>query len=148
MRQRSILNLYWRKTMFDLIVALGGGVDRKVKAVQLLNQGLAPNILFTGDSNYKAEYAFYNIPIVSWTTPPFISTDTWSDGDVIREVLENNNWKSVAIVTSNYHLPRAWIILKKDMPKYTLAFYGVSSPFGASRVLSESGGILKAIITK
>jgi len=136
---------------YDLIVALGGGDDRKAKAAEMFNDGMANYILFTGESN---DINTMNNLYLRWgifthgLTPTYTSLNTWDDGDVIRDIAKVHNFNNIIIVTSDYHIPRCRIIFSKDMSKLNLKYVGVPSPFGFSRVVKETLGCIKAVFTK
>lgn len=132
--------------MYDLVCALGGGDDRKRKAVELLNQKQASYILFTGDFNQSAEYIQFNV-LGQGIYTNLISHDTYSDAEQIEEAMKSNNFNSLTIVTSNYHIPRVKIIFNRELSAYALNYIGVPSPFDFKRVIAEGLGCLKALFT-
>lgn len=139
----------------DAIVVLGGGVHpdgtlppvaraRVERAVELFESGVAPRLILSGrcglsapepavtEAAAMAEYAAgFGVPRGAM----FLEDDakdtlgnayfTW------REFLEPNEWTSIRVVTSDYHLSRAaWVFRKILGPGYDVSF--VSAPSGFS----------------
>lgn len=139
----------------DAIVVLGGGVHpdgtlppvaraRVERAVELFESGVAPRLILSGrcglsapepavtEAAAMAEYAAgFGVP----RRAMFLEDDakdtlgnayfTW------REFLEPNDWTSIRVVTSDYHLSRAaWVFRKILGPGYDVSF--VSAPSGFS----------------
>jgi len=97
----------------DLIVALGGSKGRRRDAVDLLRKGLASRIMFTGVDveirDYQCEGVFDGEIIL----PPKASYTTYDDALAVLKATEENNIRSVIIVTSPYHLRRSSFIFHK-----------------------------------
>jgi uncharacterized SAM-binding protein YcdF (DUF218 family) len=112
----------------DVIVVLGGGEPgRAAEAAELFKAGLAPRVLITTEAseeeyqeflrrgitlvrsheNYVRVLRGMGVPadsIIQSETPSSSSIDEIRN---IRELSEMNNWKSIIIVTSNYHTRRS-----------------------------------------
>ena len=112
----------------DAIVILGGGEPgRAAEAAELFRANMAPRVvittetsseefdefrrkgitLFQGYENYLRVLNGMGVPnekIIRIETP---SEDSFDEVRHIREMCEKQNWKSVIIVTSNYHTRRS-----------------------------------------
>lgn len=112
----------------DAIVVLGGGEPgRAAEAAELFRANMAPRVLITtetsseefdeyqrkgitlfqGYENYLRVLSGMGVPkekIVRVETP---SEDSFDEIRHIRELCEEMNWKSIIIVTSNYHTRRS-----------------------------------------
>jgi uncharacterized SAM-binding protein YcdF (DUF218 family) len=97
----------------DLIVALGGDKERRRDAVNLLRKGLAPRIMFTGFDVEGRDYQCEGVSEEETLLPPMASYTTYDDALVVLKATEENNFRSVIIVTSPYHLRRAGFIFHK-----------------------------------
>lgn len=133
--------------MYDLVVALGGGEDRKVKAVQLFQGGQADYILFTGEAlaTLPALYALHG---VNGVMPSSQSTNTIQDFQVIRAVMQSMKFTSVQIVDSGYHAPRSKMIAGVLLyPYYNYTFVTVPSPATKAQLFSEAIATIRNFIT-
>ncbi|MEC4684604.1 MAG: YdcF family protein [Nitrospirota bacterium] len=97
----------------DLIVALGGDKERRRDAVDLLRKGLASRIMFTGFDVENKDYQCEGISEEEVLPLPRASYTTYDDALVVLKATEENNFRSVIIVTSPYHLRRSSFIFHK-----------------------------------
>jgi uncharacterized SAM-binding protein YcdF (DUF218 family) len=117
----------------DGVIALTGGSDRIGEAFDLLTTGRAKRLLITGVN--KA------------TTPEDLSGHTAGGAEIVDccvdidrnalntvgNALETARWvhdkqfKSIIVVTSNYHMPRSLLELRRVLPDTTLIAYPVIS---------------------
>lgn len=143
----------------DAIVVLGRGVRpdgslgliaraRVDRALELHQRGVAPRIIFSGRSALMGDdhptvteaeaMARYAAARGLPATARFIedeSRDTIGNAFFTwRRWLRPNDWRSVRVVTTDYHIPRAaWIFRKILGPSYDVAFSAAPSDnFAAS----------------
>ena len=115
----------------DGIVALTGGPDRITAAYRLLEQGKGQRLLITGvhpdvDSKSLKE-------IVPGSAAKFdccvdvghMAENTIGNADETAEWVHRKNYRSVILVTSTYHLPRAKLELGRAMPGVEIMPYPV-----------------------
>ncbi|MEP2827565.1 YdcF family protein [Parvibaculum sp.] len=115
----------------DGIVALTGGPDRITAAYRLLEQGKGQRLLITGvhpdvDSKSLKE-------IVPGSAAKFdccvdvgyMAENTIGNADETAEWVRRKNYRSVILVTSTYHLPRAKLELARAMPGVEIRPYPV-----------------------
>ena len=109
----------------DIIVALGGSKERRKDAVELLRKGFAPRIMFTGFDVENRDYQCEGVSEEETLLPPMASYTTYDDALVVLKAIWENNFRSVIIVTSPYHLRRAGFIFHKvfDGKDINLMFY-------------------------
>jgi len=94
----------------DLVVALGGDRGRQVMAVKLLQQGLAHQVLFTGEDVQLNDYQCLGVPVEQVMTLPVFAYTTYEEAVAIRQIVQTHGLGSVLIVTSLYHTRRAhWL---------------------------------------
>jgi uncharacterized SAM-binding protein YcdF (DUF218 family) len=143
----------------DAIVVLGRGVRadgtlgliaraRVDRALELFSVGVAPRIIFAGRS-----------ALMGLDSPPVSEADAMAQYATARGLkqearfledesrdtignayftwkrwLEPNDWRSIRVVTTDYHIPRAaWIFRKVLGPRYDVAFSAApSDQFAAS----------------
>jgi uncharacterized SAM-binding protein YcdF (DUF218 family) len=97
----------------DAIVVLTGGVDRLKPAIELLKNGSAKKLLVSGvnPETTKTElldpYKVTSDMSECCIDLDQIATNTVGNAIETAKWLRNNNFKSVILVTSNYHMPRA-----------------------------------------
>jgi len=143
----------------DAIVVLGRGVRpdgslglvaraRVDRALELYDLGVAPRIIFAGrsalmgeDDPAITEAAAMAAYAASRGLPPVASFLEDESRDTIgnafftwRRWLRPNDWRSIRVVTTDYHMPRAaWIFRKVLGPSYDVAFSAApSDQFAAS----------------
>ena len=103
----------------DVIVILGGGDQGRVeRAADLYQSGYAGKVLITpaGD-RYNAEeltsivrhYGVEEEDVIVDTE----STSTYSNAERTLEIMDDNNFESAMIVTSDYHLKRAKLAFER-----------------------------------
>jgi len=132
----------------------GGGYQERVKqAIELYRQGQAPRLIFS--SGYT--FAFREADVmrelaVSHGVPASAiiletkAANTYENVDFVREILDRQNWRSILLVSSPYHMRRALLTWRKVAPEITVIpipvpqsqFY--SHGYGAS--LEQIRGIL------
>ena len=106
----------------DAIVVLTGGNGRINEGLDLLTQKLAPQLFISGvNKDVKKQDIFK-----SWKKPispkpccislGYKSIDTISNAIEVREWVSDNNIKSLRLVTSSYHMPRAVMEVKRLLP--------------------------------
>jgi uncharacterized SAM-binding protein YcdF (DUF218 family) len=150
------------KASADAIVVLGRGVRpdgtlglvaraRVDRAVELYQLGVAPRIIFAGrsalmgdDDPAITEAAAMAAHASARGLPAKASFVEDESRDTIgnafftwRRWLRPNGWRSVRVVTTDYHIPRAaWIFRKVLGPSYDVAFSAApSDQFAASIAL-------------
>jgi uncharacterized SAM-binding protein YcdF (DUF218 family) len=139
----------------DAIVVLGGGVHpdgslppvaraRVERAVELFECGVAPRLILSGrcglsaaepavtEAAAMAEYAAgFGVPRAAMFLEDDAKDTLGNAYFTRREFLEPNEWTSIRVVTSDYHLSRAaWVFRKILGPGYDVSF--VSAPSGFS----------------
>ena len=148
----------------DAIVVLGRGVRpdgslgliaraRVDRALELYEMGVAPRIIFAGRSALMGDDAPAITEAAAMTTyarsrglpasASFVedeSRDTIGNAYFVRRRwLEPNGWRSVRVVTTDYHIPRAaWIFRKVLGPSYDVAFSAAPSDRFAASVASRA----------
>ncbi len=108
----------------DVIVAISGGETqaRAKEAISLYKDGWSKKIIFSGaaedkDSISNAE-AMQRIAIWEQVPPEDIiieekSANTYENAQMVKPILEENDYKKIILVTSPYHQRRAYLCFKK-----------------------------------
>jgi uncharacterized SAM-binding protein YcdF (DUF218 family) len=115
----------------DGIVVLTGGSSRVSDAIELLANGYGRRLLISGVhwTNGTADIS-RTLPESSQLLTCCIDLD-WSAVNTRSNASETRRWardrglRSLIIVTSNYHMPRALVELSHAMPDVTLVPYSV-----------------------
>lgn len=118
----------------DGVIALTGGSDRISEAFDLLTEGRAKRLLITGVNKATSPEA-----LSGHTAGGAEIVDCCVDIDrnalnTVGNALETARWvhdkqfKSIIVVTSNYHMPRSMLELRRVLPDTTLIAYPVISP--------------------
>ncbi len=119
-------------TKADAIVALTGGTDRIVDAVQLLADGQAKRLLITGvNRTTSPERLAQLMPkhqdlFTCCIDMDYEARNTVGNAIETRRWTSSRNFHSLIVVTSSYHMPRALLELERAMPDLLLIPHPVS----------------------
>lgn len=112
----------------DAIVVLGDDnfyADRATRGVELYRQGLAPLVVACGRRlrPYAGISELIQHDLIERGVPrervlafPTDATDTRQDAEALASLAEQKHWRSVIVVTSNYHTRRARYIFHRVFP--------------------------------
>ncbi len=120
----------------DAIVTLTGGDDRLDTAVRLLEQGKAKRLLITGvhpsiTKPELKEVAHGGARFDCCADLDFAAEDTRENAAEAAGWMRTHRFRSLILVTANYHMPRSLSEFRAVMPKVTLVPYPVE-PQGAN----------------
>lgn len=88
----------------DAIVVLGGRPNRLPVALQLWHEGVAPTlVVFNEDGRGDDEHLYFR-------PDPY---NTRGEARVTARLAREHGWRSIVLVTSSYHLPRARMIFRR-----------------------------------
>lgn len=88
----------------DAIVVLGGRPNRLPVALQLWHEGVAPTlVVFNEDGRGDDEHLYFR-------PDPY---NTRGEARVTARLAREHGWRSIVLVTSSYHLPRARRIFRR-----------------------------------
>lgn len=115
----------------DGIVALTGEERRMNAAVELLERGMAKRLLITG---VHKEITKDELKRMTHGGPRFDccadmgyeAEDTQGNADEAAEWVRAHGYKSLIVVTTNYHMPRSLAEFAADMPGVKLEAYAVA----------------------
>jgi uncharacterized SAM-binding protein YcdF (DUF218 family) len=100
----------------DLIIAFKGIDEDRIKtAYSLLQGGAASRISIPGASQKTLTHwdRKYGLPrTVSHLNGPAQTRSTFEDSIQARDLIEHHALKNIVLVTSDYHLPRSWLLLR------------------------------------
>lgn len=112
----------------DGIVVLTGGAQRIADAAVLLAEGRAKRMLITGvnEATTRQEIAVTH-PVIAGCCVDldYRALNTVGNAIETRRWVESNNFRSLLVVTSTYHLPRTLLELQHALPEVTLMPYPV-----------------------
>jgi len=100
--------------------------DRATRAAELFRQNLAPVVVASGvrlrPNAGIAELMTHDliergIPKANILPFPQDADNTKEEAEFLRKLVQSKNWKTVIVVTSNYHTRRAKYIFKKVFPR-------------------------------
>lgn len=109
----------------DAIIVLSDDnfyADRATRAAELFRQGLAPVVVASGirlrPNASIAELMTHDliergVPKQNILSFPQDADNTREEAESLKKLAESKNWKSVIVVTSNYHTRRARYIFRK-----------------------------------
>ena len=110
----------------DAIVALTGGADRITDAVERLAHGSGSRLLISGvNAGVSVQQMALNMPVLKNWLRCCIDLDhqarnTVGNAEETRRWATIHGYKSLVVVTSSYHMPRALVELRRHMPDMTL----------------------------
>lgn len=106
----------------DGVVVLTGGKGRIDRGLEALRQGWAPKLLVSGvDRNVKPhefaiEYRIGSLQMACCVTLGFAATDTATNARETADWISGQQLRSVRVVTSDWHMRRAVLELRKEVP--------------------------------
>ncbi len=121
------------KVRTDGIVVFTGAPLRINKAVQLLSAGKAKRLLISGvGSHTQKKELMRRVPS---SVPLFNccidigkrAQNTIGNASESKEWVSHHRFKSLLVVTSNYHIPRALLLTRKELPNLKITGYSVQS---------------------
>ncbi len=127
----------------DCIVVFAGGVgesgkpgqgyeERVERAVELYKQGYADHIIFSSGYAY-----FFKEPLIMKALAESLGVpkeaiiledkakDTYQNVMFSKEILDQKKWKSILLVSSPYHMRRAYLVFKKNAKEESVSFVPV-----------------------
>lgn len=134
----------------DAILVLAGSsvyIERTNKAADVFKQGIAPKIVLTDDGEKTgwSRLEKRNIPYVEMAQRNLIAqgvpakcieiikplgSGTIYEAQILKEILPQENWKSVLLVTSAYHTRRTLWTFERVFADQNATFGIVSPPAG------------------
>jgi uncharacterized SAM-binding protein YcdF (DUF218 family) len=118
----------------DGIVVLTGGSSRISDAMQLLAHGRGQRLLVTGLNPLTSRHDLARVMgkksylVECCVDLDYQAVNTAGNAEKTREWALKNNFIKLLIVTSNYHMPRTLLELKRVFPKGIFIPYAVESP--------------------
>ena len=124
----------------DVIVVLGGGAERPVRAAELFHAHAAPRILLTGEGDDEINRQIllaHGVPAAAIEVERK-STSTHENAEFSLKILRAENIHSVILVTSWYHSRRSLKTFQHSAPE--LKFYSRPAYYGfASKDWKKTG---------
>ncbi len=115
----------------DAIVVLTGGEQRLLEALNLLAQGKGERLLISGVNPVatKAELKRH-FPISSELFDCCVDIDHAAENTVenakeTAQWVRENKFKSIIVVTANYHMPRSLIEFERALPDVKISAYAI-----------------------
>ena len=136
----------------DAIIVVTGGSSRINKGLDLLQNGFTDNLFISGVNKKVSLDTLLSI----WDgydphNPPCCITlghtakNTWENALETRLwVNAQDNIKTLWLITSNYHMPRAWVELHSAMPELDIVPYPVNSDV----TMHEQGGFFRVSLSE
>ena len=142
------------KNPADGIVVLTGGSSRVSDAVDLLANGYGKRLLISGVhwSNSAGEISRSLRDNKSWLACcvdlDYSAVDTRSNATETRRWAQERGFRSLIVVTSNYHMPRAIVELSHSMPDVLLIPFPVIGEKWRDEPWWASGAAARLLLTE
>lgn len=117
----------------DAVVALTGGAQRIADAADLVRQGHARRLLISGVNKHTtpAQLAILNPELVDLVDCcvdlDYRARNTIGNAIETRRWVQRHAFRSLIVVTSNYHMPRSLVELGNVLPETELVPHAVSA---------------------
>ncbi|MFH1832382.1 MAG: YdcF family protein [bacterium] len=110
----QILRKEYSVTKTDAIFVFDGAKERVEAGYKLVGLGYAPNLIISpADSKKLSGYnCKYTLPSSVKSIKEDKSRTTFENALYCSQIIKNNRFKSIALVTSDYHMPRSYFLLK------------------------------------
>lgn len=137
----------------DAIVALTGGAGRLKAAVSLLENKKAKRLLISG---VHKDVMGHELPKITGANPTlfeccvdldYAADSTYGNARETHAWVQKHKYKSLIVVTANYHMPRSIALFRRAMPDMHLIPHPVQSdilPFALAREYNKYLFILVA----
>ncbi|MBP5344160.1 MAG: YdcF family protein [Alphaproteobacteria bacterium] len=112
----------------EAIVALTGGEYRVQTAIDLLTQDKADRLLITGvNQKISPASVLAKAPeeIKRRITLGYQATTTEENALETKGWIEHHHFKTILLVTSFYHMPRAYLEISAQLPNTDISFYPI-----------------------
>ncbi len=106
----------------DGVVVLTGAKGRIDRGLEAVQQGWAPKLLVSGvdrdvkPHEFAIEYRIGSLQMACCVTLGFAATDTATNARETADWIAGQDLKSVRVVTSDWHMRRAVMELRKEVP--------------------------------
>ena len=110
----------------DALVVLTGDRDRIMSAVQLLENGSGARLLISGVNtdisreDLATQFGGPDTRFDCCVDLGFRARTTVGNADETSKWVSEKGYTSLAVVTSDYHMPRSLVLLRNEMPDVTL----------------------------
>jgi uncharacterized SAM-binding protein YcdF (DUF218 family) len=145
------------ESITDGIVILTGGSKRIISAIDLLNEEKAKKLLISGVSR---ETNLITILILSGPLPDNIADlldrieigyeaeSTSGNADETAKWVKENNFQSIRMVTSNYHINRSMLEFNKQMPEIKIIPHPVIPENFSLEKWWQKGAVKKVLVSE
>lgn len=119
----------------EAIIVLTGGNGRINAGLDLLSQGIAPKLFISGVYQGTTEQDIFDswknkhgkVALPCCVTLGHKAVDTSGNAEEVREWVTEQGIKSLTLVTSQYHMPRAYLQLSRVLPDAEIFRYNIES---------------------
>ena len=131
----------------DAIIVVTGGSQRINKGLDLLQAGYTDNLFISGVHKKVTLTTIFDMwdgydgeNPVCCVSLGHAARNTWENALEARLWINaQDNVQTLWLITSNYHMPRAWVELHAAMPEMTIIAYPVDSDI----TMNEQGGFFR-----
>lgn|GEM_PF-3608057 len=120
----------------DAIIVVTGQAGRIEAGEQLLEKYPCPLLISGAGEQVKAKEVVKNTLLIPRVILGHFAKNTLENGKEIKEWIKNYSFKSMIVISHNYHLPRLLLYLE-HIPGITIYPYAVTAPLSTGRFLAE-----------
>ena len=133
-----------------VIVLAGAGDERLIRAVALMNEGVAPTLVITNGSDpaWPAGNKVCESPHKFQVLCARAPRNTRAEVRAVARTVESQGWKRVVVTTSSYHVTRARLLLSRcvDGDVSVVSARPLGEAIGSpARILHETLASLRAV---
>lgn len=136
-----------------IVVLTGGGTARINAGIKLLEQEKGERLLVSGVNPEVTRDELQEVSSAAkglfdcCVQLGFYAADTRGNAAETRAWAENEGYHSLIVVTSDYHMPRAFLEMEGALPGFELTAYPIQTPeLDAERWWRTSGGARRMIL--
>ena len=137
--------------LVDAVVVLSGDRgERMAKALRLVDSGVAPVLVHAGtpDRESVARLCAGGRPFEVVCVRPS-PDDTRSEARAVARLAVDRGWRSIAVVTSSFHLTRADVLFRRCFAgrvEAVAAWPSFSARSWSAEIVRESAGLVHAFV--
>ncbi|MBK9180719.1 MAG: YdcF family protein [Acidimicrobiales bacterium] len=130
----------------DAVVVLSGAEERLPVAERLMDEGVAPVLVVSNGAVDERVRCDQTVPYeIVCIRPESSRIGTRGEARAVARLADERGWRRIVVVTSDYHLLRAGLLLRRCVDG-DVAMVPAASPRPWAAVLDEQGKLLGSLV--